>query len=190
VKDSGGEEEEAPRAAHSKFEYQALSANSLVFYLTVNRLRYRRQPRVGRRGRTKGPKPGRRRLISANDEPGRKKHIKRRETWTREAFGPSEGRRENPSSVFLLTLDSLARLYGATLDRISALTIPQRRARSRAPSFRSFRLSPVSFSLCASNFQTNPFGDDPAGSPRLLGEQRHHRLPISLAQRRALVERN
>lgn len=44
IADADGEEEEAPRAAHSKFGYQALSVNSLVFYLTVNRLRYRRQP--------------------------------------------------------------------------------------------------------------------------------------------------
>lgn len=52
----------APRAAHSKFEYQALFANSLVFYLTVNRLRYRRQPRAGAEEaerRTKIDKTGR-----------------------------------------------------------------------------------------------------------------------------------
>lgn len=42
---AAAEKRRAPRAAHSKFEYQALFANSLVFYLTVNRLRYRRQPR-------------------------------------------------------------------------------------------------------------------------------------------------
>lgn len=68
MKNTGGEEEEASRAAHSKFEYQALSANSLVFYLTVSRLRYRRQPRV--RQKSNGLEEGRRRLIKLDSSDG------------------------------------------------------------------------------------------------------------------------